>query len=296
MARILVLSSQVARGAVGLSIIGPALSRLGHEVIGLPTVLLSNHPGHPHSAGMNVPPEVLADMLGALAGNGWLGRLDAVLTGYLPSAAHVALASAALDRVAEASPRALYLCDPVLGDDPKGLYIEADAAAAIRDTLLPRAGLATPNRYELAWLTGRTVDSIADAARALECLPCGGGIATSIPARNPDHGRTPADLGDIANVAALADALAAARVPRRAYAPHGSGDLFSALVLHGLLQRQTPEATLAAATAGIEAALVASGRADALMLPPDLGQAPAAADGRTGPAAAGPITIWSRRR
>ena len=38
MARVLVISSQVARGHVGLAAIVPALQGLGHEVIALPTV------------------------------------------------------------------------------------------------------------------------------------------------------------------------------------------------------------------------------------------------------------------
>ena len=47
MARILAISSQVVRGHVGLSAIVPALQRLGHEVLPIPTIILSNHPGHP---------------------------------------------------------------------------------------------------------------------------------------------------------------------------------------------------------------------------------------------------------
>ena len=46
MARVLVISSHVAFGSVGLAAMVPALHRLGIEVIVLPTVVLSNHPGH----------------------------------------------------------------------------------------------------------------------------------------------------------------------------------------------------------------------------------------------------------
>ena len=51
MARVLALSSYVAFGSVGLAAIVPALHWLGHEVIALPTVVLSNHPGYPRFAG-----------------------------------------------------------------------------------------------------------------------------------------------------------------------------------------------------------------------------------------------------
>src|SRR5688572_27846842 len=66
MARVLALSSQVARGHVGLSAVVPALQRLGHEVWPLPTILLSNHPGHAHAAGLRVDPAALEEMVDAL--------------------------------------------------------------------------------------------------------------------------------------------------------------------------------------------------------------------------------------
>lgn len=263
MARIFVISSQVVRGAVGISIIEPALRRLGHEVLALPTVLLSSHPGHALSAGLWLPPERLAAMVEALDANGWLAGLDAVLTGYLPSRDHVLLAGSAIERIRRASPDVLVVCDPVLGDDPKGLYIDRAAAEAIRDDLLPRATLATPNRFELAFLTGRTVAGIDDAARALMCLPCGGGVATSIPA---------AAASGLANVAALDDCIAATRVVRRDVAPHGTGDLLAAVLLHGLVAGDAPAAALARATAATDAALDASAGQDVLRLPAVLDQ------------------------
>ena len=55
MARVLALSSYVAFGSVGLAATVPALHWLGHEVIALPTVVLSNHPGYPRFAGESIP-------------------------------------------------------------------------------------------------------------------------------------------------------------------------------------------------------------------------------------------------
>ena len=161
MARILAISSQVARGAVGLSIIVPALQALGHEVIGLPTVVLSNHPGHAHVAGTRIEAAVLHKMLDALAANGWLQGVDGVLSGYLPTIAHVAFAGEAVARVRAGNMglKANYLCDPVLGDDPHGLYIDEAAAKAIRDRLIPIADIATPNRFEQSFLVSGAASS-----------------------------------------------------------------------------------------------------------------------------------------
>jgi pyridoxine kinase len=133
LARVLAISSQVARGAIGLSAAVPALQALGHEVIALPTILLSNHPGYARFAGERVAAELLQRMLDALTANGWLASIDAVLTGYLPSPEHVSFARGAVEQVKQTRPRSIFVCDPVLGDDPKGLYIARDAAEAIRD-------------------------------------------------------------------------------------------------------------------------------------------------------------------
>lgn len=147
MARVLVISSQVARGSVGLNAVLPALAAYGHEAIALPTVLLSNHPGHGRFAGERIDPTMLGRMVDALDANGWLDEVAAVLTGYLPSAAHVGFAAKALAMVQARNPAARLFCDPVLGDDPKGLYIAEEAAHALRDALVPLAEFTFPNRF-----------------------------------------------------------------------------------------------------------------------------------------------------
>ena len=187
MPTILSLSSQVARGHVGHSAAIFAWQRLGIEVVALPTILLSNRPDYPHRAGERIRPEFLSEMVAALDANGWLGEIDAVFTGYLPSAAHVALAAGLVDRLKAAKPDLLYCCDPILGDEPGGLYIAEDAANAMRDTLLPLADVVTPNRFELGWLAGEGVLSAADAVRAARRLTRPMVLATSAPGDSTDE-------------------------------------------------------------------------------------------------------------
>ena len=74
MATILAISSQVARGSIGLSAIVPALQTLGHSVLALPTILLSNHPGYAHVSGQRTDAAVLKRMIDALDANGWLAN------------------------------------------------------------------------------------------------------------------------------------------------------------------------------------------------------------------------------
>ena len=179
MAKVLSVSSQVVYGHVGNSTAAFVLQRMGHEVLSLPTVLLSNRPGYGAIAGEPVSPAKLDAMLGALWSNGWLAGVDAILTGYIPTAEHAVLCERwikALDR------NALYVCDPIVGDEPGGVYIREDAACAIREKLVPLADVLTPNLFELGWLTGRAVADAGGAVEAARSLWKPDVIVTSAPA------------------------------------------------------------------------------------------------------------------
>jgi pyridoxine kinase len=255
MPAILSLSSQVAYGHVGHAAAAFAWQRLGLNVIALPTVILSNRPGYPHRAGLDVSPEALDAMLQALDANGWLSGIDAVFTGYMPSAAHVALAAGWVARLRGGNPGLFYACDPILGDDPGGLYIAREAAVAIRDSLVPLASLITPNRYELSWLSGQEVGSTENAEAAAAALaPIT--LTTSLP-RGADR---------LSNILHCGSGTWEATVARRAHVAHGTGDLMAALFLgHYLLEGSLPHA-LALATGGLESVITASGPAAELHL------------------------------
>ncbi|MGE0699573.1 MAG: bifunctional hydroxymethylpyrimidine kinase/phosphomethylpyrimidine kinase [Hyphomicrobiaceae bacterium] len=254
----LAISSQVARGAIGLSATVPALQALGHEVIALPTILLSNHPGHPRVAGERMAPELIARMLDTLAANGWLGGIDAVMTGYLPSPEHVAVARRAVEQVRAAAPAATYLCDPILGDEPKGLYIAAEAAEAIRAELVPLADVLKMNRFEAGWLSRRAVSDGASAAAGATASGWRTAIVTSLAGRN---------VASIGNVLIEAGCITADRqVAARTIVQKGTGDLLGALWLGHRLHGMTAAAAQARAVEGVELVLARSVGADELQL------------------------------
>ena len=224
MATVAALSSFVARGAVRLRAIVPALERMGHEAVAVPTVVLSSHPRHRQWAGHAADPATLADMVAALDANGWLAQVDAVLTGYLPSAAHVGIAEDLIARVRANRADALVVCDPVLGDDPDGLFMAESVAEAVRDKLLPLADVVKANRFELAWLSGRAVTSPESAVAAARSLGRPVVVASSVP--NGERA--------IANVVITTDRAAFCAVEREDGVPRGTGDLLGALLTGGL--------------------------------------------------------------
>jgi pyridoxine kinase len=261
MATVLAISSQVARGHVGLSAIAPTLQRLGHDVIALPTILLSSHPGHARFAGERVSPALLERMIAALAPEppGTLADgIDAILSGYLPSLEHVAVVERLVTEARRRRPDLHYLCDPVTGDDPKGLYVPQDVAVAIRDRLMPLATITTPNLFELGWMTGRDVGDLRSAAAAAaRLIPRYVLVTSAVPARG-DAERLANLLCVKAGAGEAHDQAYVSDVARRHGVPKGTGDMASALLLAHLLDgRSAPEALTRVASA-IEAVVEAS--------------------------------------
>ena len=257
-AEIVAISSHVVRGAVGNRAIVFALETLGFRVWSLPTVILPWHPGHGRSTRIPTPDEPFAAAVEEMAGSRWAGAIKAVVTGYFGSAGQVLATAAMIRRLKHDNPGLIYLCDPVIGD-LAGLYVPADIAEAIRDALIPLADIATPNRYELAWLSGAALETnaaIVDAALALG------------PRRVLVTSSVPMMAGGIGNLL-LTDRLALLAEHRMVgNPPNGLGDLTSALFLARLLRGESEEKALQATTASVFEILARSVKrgADELML------------------------------
>jgi pyridoxine kinase len=244
---VLSIQSEVVRGHVGNSVARFALQRLGLDVWAVPTVVLSNHPGHGKVRGEAVPAQRMADLIAGLGEHGWLRQCDGIVSGYLGEPDQARVVADAVRRVKSENPKALYLCDPVFGDDG-GAYARPGVAEAMARDLMPLADIATPNRFELASLTSKRIENPADAIAAARTLGKREVVATSVPF---DGGR----IGTV--VVEGTDAWGAA-APRLENAPHGSGDLLAALYLAARLGHAPPREALARAAAAVDAVLKAS--------------------------------------
>lgn len=249
---ILSLQSQVAYGHVGNSAAVFALQRVGCEVWAIPTVHLSNHPGYGAARGGSADPSRIVAIIEGLKEVGALAGCDAALTGYLPSRA---IGEAALDAVwtaKTAAPDALWLCDPVIGDDGR-VYARDGAPEFLRDRAAPAADIVTPNLFELEWLTGTSVSDLASARRALAALAARGprvALCTSF------DRETPADALDV--LALAPDGAWRVRTPRLDRRFEGAGDLFAALFLAAYLDGRATGRALARASAATHAVLSAT--------------------------------------
>lgn len=224
---ILSIQSSVAYGHVGNSAAVFAMQRLGAEVWPVHTVQLSNHTGYPDWGGGALGAEHVADVLAGIERRGGFEQADALLSGYVGSEDLVAVIADAVDRMKAANPSALFCCDPVVGNDAKGLFVPRAVATAVKAQFLHRADIATPNRFELAWLTGDAVETVDQARAAAEQLAALGPatvVVTSLPT----------NLG----IGVLVHEMGAAwliETPRLDAPANGAGDCFTAMLLSRLV-------------------------------------------------------------
>jgi pyridoxine kinase len=245
---VLSIQSAVACGHVGNSAATLPLQRLGFDVFAVNTVLLAHHPGHGRWRGHKVAPAQIEAIVAGLEEHGVLIRCAAVLSGYLGDAAVADVVQRAVAAVRAVRPGALYVCDPVIGDDHAGVFVAAGIPEAIRDRLLPAADIVTPNRFELAHLSGRPVDGLDDAlAAAAELRARGPRLVVATGLTLPDQPEQVAVLADNASETWLLT------TPRHPVALGGTGDAFSALFLGHYLATADLRLALERAVAAIYA-------------------------------------------
>ena len=256
MKTILSIQSQVAGARVGNSVAAFAMERLGVRVMQLPTVLLGRRPDHGPPGGGVVAAEMLASMIEALAADSLLGEIDAVLTGYIGAADQAPVILDCVTRVKAANPKAIFVCDPVLGDEGR-TYVKDAVAEAVLNSLCAHADWLTPNLYELGLITGAPLDGLAGAREAAKRVgkPV---LCSSI--------RTALGLG---NLLAAPTGDWFCETPRLPRAPKGTGDLLSALYVGRRVRGDALAVALEGATGAVYDVIVRSMAAESedLLLP-----------------------------
>jgi pyridoxine kinase len=254
---ILSIQSQVAAGFVGNSAAVFALQRLGREVWQLPTVVLSHHPGHGGAAGGPIPVDLLRDILTGLASRGCFGRCDAVLSGYLGQAGVADIVQDAVARAKAGTPGALYVCDPVLGDDGR-LYVSEAIVSRMRE-LAAVADIVTPNTFELGVLSGEAFATRRGALQAMRALQAKGpGMVLLTSFAGVD---TPPDTLDV--MALDGPAVWRVNFAQLGQRFYGAGDLFAGIFLDAFCKQRDLPSALGKACSALQAVLQQTAQAGA---------------------------------
>jgi len=256
--KILSIQSSVAYGHVGNSAAVFPLQRLGHEVWPVNTVHFSNHTGYGAWRGPLLAADDVRDVIAGIEDRGVLGEADAVLSGYQGDPAVGAIILDTVAKVKELNPEAVYCCDPVMGDVGRGMFVRPGIPEFMRDTVVPRADIVTPNHFELDFLAGRTtttLDEILDAADDVRARGPRDVLVTSVL-----HGDVPEGRLDV--VAVSDDGAWAVETPLLPITPNGCGDVTAALYLAHLRTTGSAAEALARTTSsvyGILEATIAAG-------------------------------------
>lgn len=222
---ILSIQSWVSYGHVGNASAVFPMQRLGHEVWAIHTVQFSNHTGYGAWKGRVYDGPMIEELVDGIAERGVLGRCDGVLSGYMGSADIGTAILGAVSRVRALNPKAHYCCDPVIGDVGRGIFVRPGIPEFMRDQAVPAADIITPNQFELEFLAGRTITTIADAVAAVEAIRARGPRIVMVTSLVTED--TPADAIDL--LACGPNGRFRVRTPRLAVSVNGAGDAIAAL-------------------------------------------------------------------
>ena len=248
---ILSVQSSVAYGHVGNSAAVFPLQRMGFEVWPVNTVHFSNHTGYGQWRGTVLPAEDVAGVVRGIEDRGALPRCDAVLSGYMGDTSLGEVIVGAVARVKQHNPRAVYCCDPVMGDAGRGFFVRLGIPEFIKEVALPAADIITPNQFELEFLTGVEVGDLDDALEAAdEARRLGPETVLTTSLRRGD-----APEGTIEMLAVSGEGAWLVETPLLALEVNGAGDATAALFLAHLLRGVGPAEALSMTASAIHAVL-----------------------------------------
>lgn len=226
--KVLSIQSHVAYGHVGNASAVFPMQRLGVEVWPVHTVQFSNHTGYGAWRGPVFEPAMVSEVVQGIAERGVLGQCDALLSGYMGSAGIGAAILDAHAALRAANPKALYCCDPVMGDTYSGLYVQPGIPELLRERALPAADILTPNQFELDLLSGQSSATLEQAKAAIAALQARGPRVVLVTSLHADD--TPPDAIDM--LVAEGGGFWRLRTPRLDLkAVSGAGDCVAALFL-----------------------------------------------------------------
>ena len=244
---ILSIQSHVAYGHVGNASAVFPMQRLGVEVWPVHTVQFSNHTGYGSWKGRVFDGPAIEELVEGIAERGVLERCDGVLSGYMGSADIGNAVLSAVTRVRALNPRALYCCDPVIGDVGRGVFVRPGIPEFMREQAVPAADIVTPNQFELDYLSGLATQTLADVKQAVAVVQAMGPKAVLV--TSVETQETPSDAIDL--VAGEGGRFWRVRTPRLSLSVNGAGDAIAALFFVHYARAGSAQGALAEASASI---------------------------------------------
>lgn len=168
--KILSIQSHVASGYVGNRAAVFPLQCMGYDVIAINTVQFSNHTGYGTWKGDIFSKDHIHNVLSGLEDHGAMDAIDAVLTGYLGDSSLGDLVLETVDKIRKNNKDLRYICDPVMGDVGRGIFVKRDLPPFFKSRAVPLADVITPNQFELSLLTDQKITDMKSVLKACKAL------------------------------------------------------------------------------------------------------------------------------
>ena len=146
----------------------------------------------------------------------------------------------AVERVKAANPAAIYACDPVMGNAKSGCFVHPAIPVLLRERVVPRADLITPNQFELGYLTDTDPHTLEETIASVEAARSMGPstvLVTSV--LRPDAPDETVEM-----IAVHGDTAWIVQTPLLPMKANGSGDVTAALFTAHLLATSDPKVAL----------------------------------------------------
>lgn len=167
MKNILSIQSHVVYGHAGNSVSVFPMQLIGVNVWPLNSVQFSNHTQYGKWTGSVMPASHLIEIVEGIKAIDQLKKCNAVLSGYIGSKEQLETIIQIVREVKKANPTALYLLDPVMGNQENGCIVAPGIADLYcQHSLLLVTDIISLNFLELEKLSGRTIETVHQAITA----------------------------------------------------------------------------------------------------------------------------------
>ncbi|GEM77756.1 pyridoxal kinase PdxY [Vibrio superstes] len=169
MTNIISIQSHVVFGHAGNSSAVFPMQRMGVEVWPIHTVQFSNHTQYQQGwTGRAFDSSDITELMSGVDKIGQLENCSALLSGYQGSASQCDSVVSAVSKLKERNSKAIYVCDPVMGDPEKGCIVADDVTDKLVNDLMPIADVIVPNQFELTQFTDMPIETLQDAVAACQ--------------------------------------------------------------------------------------------------------------------------------
>ncbi len=225
-------------GRASLTVAIPVLSAMGMQVCPLPTAVLSSQTGSIKDFSFFDLTAQMQEIVGK-----WENlevHFDAVYSGFLGSPKQVDIVSQLMQNLGKKE--ALFLVDPVLGDDGKLYATQTQEIVQNMRRLVEQADIITPNFTEVCFLLDMPYEEKISTKQAKDYLKALAAMGTSKKKKSVIITSAPCEDEHIVRILAYDTEnkqFWQAKSPRVPASYPGTGDTFSSVLLGSLLQKDS---------------------------------------------------------